>query len=100
MSWKSVNSFRLFGIFAIRERQRPRWLRSPCLRAKEDFGVPERAPFLGCKGGVAAKIGRRRRAIPTLENERATARERGEAAVSLFVACFMAVISYSTQAPF
>ena len=33
-------------------------------------------------------------------NERATAREREEAAVSLFVACFMAVISYSTQAPF
>ena len=32
------------------------------------------APFLGCEGGVAAQVGRRRRAIPTLENERATAR--------------------------
>jgi hypothetical protein len=43
MSWKSVNSFRLFGIFANRERQRPRWLRSACLRAEEDLGFPEKA---------------------------------------------------------
>jgi len=46
--------------------------------------------------------------VPTLENERAAARERGrlsdpqtgEAVVSLFVDCSMPVISYSTQAPF
>ena len=54
MSWKSVNSFRLFGIFAIRERQRPRWLRSPCLRAKEDLGVPERSPLPSDLCGEAA----------------------------------------------
>lgn len=47
----------------------------------------------GCRGGIAAKMGRRRRAIPTIENERAAARERGrlsnpqigEAAVSLLL---------------